>query len=134
MLYDRQNFGAAMPEALRTFVNRVPLVDARFFVTAVLTQRDTGGNLSEVLERLADVMRVRVRINREVRTHSAHGRITAWVLGGITPLLALFLLLVAPDQMELLVRDPLGVQLLIGAVTLEVIGIFVVRKLVTIDY
>src|SRR5262245_11786048 len=80
LLFDRQNFGMSLPEALREFGARIPLVDARFFVTAVLTQRETGGNLSEVLDNLSSVIRERFKVKRQVRVISAHGRITGWVL------------------------------------------------------
>ncbi len=87
-LYELQNYGAQLPDALRSFANRIPSLDARFFVTAVLTQREAGGNLAEVLDRLASVMRERFRIKREVRVRSAHGRITAFILAGMPPALA----------------------------------------------
>ena len=82
LLYDRQNFGMPLPDALKAFAERIPLLDARFFVTAVLTQRETGGNLSEVLDNLAAVIRERFKVKRQVRVVSAHGRITGWVLAG----------------------------------------------------
>jgi tight adherence protein B len=81
LLFDQQNFGMSLPEALKAFGHRIPLVDARFFVTAVLTQREAGGNLSEVLDKLSAVIRDRFKVKRQVRAVSAHGRITGWVLG-----------------------------------------------------
>ena len=81
LLFDRQNFGMSLPDALKEFGNRIPLVDARFFVTAVLIQRESGGNLSQVLDNLASVIRERFKVKRQVRVMSAHGRITGWVLG-----------------------------------------------------
>lgn len=134
LLYDRQNFGAQMADALRSFAERVPTLDARFFVTAVLTQREAGGNLAEILDRLAAVMRERVRIKREVRTRSAHGRMTAYVLAGMPPALALFMTFVNPDQMRLLLTDPLGIRIILGAVGLQVVGIIIVRRIVDIQY
>ncbi len=79
-LYDEQNFGMSLPEAMRAMARRVPVLDARFFVTAVLTQREAGGNLSEVLDNLASVMRERFKMKRQVRVASAHGRMSAWIL------------------------------------------------------
>lgn len=76
LLYDQQNFGLPMPQALRNFAERIPSLDARFFVTAVLTQRDAGGNLSEVLDNLSAIIRERFKVKRQVRVISAHGRIT----------------------------------------------------------
>lgn len=134
LLFERQNFGAELNEALRQFAASVPLLDARFFVTAVLTQRETGGNLSEVLDRLASVMRERFKVKREVRVRSAHGRLTAYVLAGLPPTLAALMMLLNPDQMRLMFTDPLGLRMLAGAVVLQVIGTVVVRRLVNIEY
>jgi tight adherence protein B len=134
LLYERQNYGAELPDALRTFAERIPSLDARFFVTAVLTQREAGGNLSEVLDRLAAVMRERFKIKREVRVRSAHGRITAYVLAGMPPSIAVLMLSSSPEQVKLLTSDPLGVKMIIGAVVLQVIGTLIVRKLVDIEY
>ena len=88
LLYDRQNFGMPFPDALRDFGERIPVLDAKFFTTAVLIQRESGGNLSEVLGNLSTVIRERFRVKRQVRVLSAHGRITGWVLSGLPPALA----------------------------------------------
>ena len=80
LLFDQQNFGMPLPQALKAFADRIPILDARFFVTAVLTQREAGGNLSEVLDNLSSIIRDRFRVKRQVRVISAHGRITGWIL------------------------------------------------------
>lgn len=134
LMYDRQNFGMPVPDTLRQFAERVPIIDARFFATAVLTQREAGGNLSEVLDNLAGVIRERFKVKRQVRVVTAHGRMTGWVLAAMPPVLALALFLVNPNQMMMLVRDPLGVQMIVVAVVLQVIGTLVIRKLVNIEY
>ncbi len=134
LLYERQNYGAQIPDALRAFAERVPTIDARFFVTAVLTQREAGGNLAEILDRLAAVMRERFRIRREVRVKSAHGRITAYVLAALPPVLAVLMLLINPTQMMLLATDPLGVRLIIAGIVLQLCGVLLVRKIVDIQY
>ena len=82
-LFDQQNFGMPLPQALRNFAERIPSLDARFFVTAVLTQREAGGNLSEVLDNLAAIIRDRFKVKRQVRVISAHGRITGWILSAL---------------------------------------------------
>jgi len=133
-LYEKQNFGASMPEILRAFAERIPSLDARFFVTAVLTQREAGGNLAEVLDRLAAVMRERFRIKREVRVRSAHGRISAFVLAGLPPTIAFFMLSTSPESMHILVTDPLGIKLTVLAIGLQITGMLIVRKLVDIQY
>jgi tight adherence protein B len=133
-LYDQQNFGMSLPDALRGFAARIPLIDARFFVTAVLTQRETGGNLGEVLDNLASVIRDRFKVKRQVRVLTAHGRITGWILSGLPPALAAAMVVIAPDHMKLLISDPLGVQMIVAALTLQIIGTMIIRKLVNIPY
>ena len=133
LVYDRQAFGMPLADALRDMAHRVPLLDARFFVTAVLTQRESGGNLSEVLDNLAKLMRERFTVRREVRTLSAHGRITGWVLGLLAPVLAIILVLLAPQHMALLITDPLG-RLMIGvAVFLQIVGVITIRRIIDIE-
>jgi tight adherence protein B len=134
LLYDRQNYGMPLPDAMKAFATRVPLIDARFFVTAVLTQRETGGNLGEVLDNLASVIRDRFRVKRQVRVLTAHGRITGWILAGLPPVLAAALFVIAPRHIKMLISDPLGVQMIVGALVLQVIGTLVIRKLVNIPY
>jgi tight adherence protein B len=134
LLYDRQNFGMPVPEAMKQFAERIPLIDARFFVTAVLTQRETGGNLGEVLDNLASVIRDRFRVKRQVRVLTAHGRITGWILAGMPPALATAMLVIAPNHMKMLISDPLGIKMIVAALTLQVIGTLIIRKLVDIPY
>ena len=133
-LYDQQNFGMPLPDALHGFAARIPLIDARFFATAVLTQRETGGNLGEVLDNLASVIRERFKVKRQVRVLTAHGRITGWILAGFPPALAAMMFVIAPQHMMLLINDPLGVQMIVGALTLQIIGTLIIRKLVNIPY
>ena len=87
--FDEQNFGLPLKDALENLTHRIPVLDVRFFATAVLIQRETGGNLSEILENLAHVVRERFKILRQVRVHTAHGRFTGWVLlalpAGLSP-------------------------------------------------
>lgn len=134
LLYDRQNFGMPLPEALRAFAARIPLLDARFFATAVLTQREAGGNLSEVLENLAAVVRERFKVKRQVRVVTAHARITGWVLVALPPVTALAFLVIVPDHIKLLVTDPLGIRMVVLAICLQVTGGLIVKKLVNIEY
>jgi tight adherence protein B len=123
-----------LPDALKAFAARMPLIDARFFVTAVLTQRETGGNLGEVLDNLARVIRDRFRVKRQVRVLTAHGRITGWILAAMPPALAAAMFVVAPGHMKMLTSDPLGIQMIVGALVLQVIGTLIIRKLVNIPY
>jgi tight adherence protein B len=134
LLYDRQNFGMPLPDAMKSFAERIPLIDARFFVTAVLTQRETGGNLGEVLDNLASVIRDRFRVKRQVRVLTAHGRITGWILAAMPPALAVVMFITTPSHMQMLISDPLGVRMIIGALVLQVTGTLIIRKLVDIPY
>ena len=134
LVYDRQNFGMPLGDALKGLAERVPVIDARFFVTAVLTQRETGGNLSEVLDNLASVIRDRFKVKRQVRVVTAHGRITGWILAGLPPSLAGVLCFVSPGHMTTMVTDPLGIQMLAVAGVLQVSGTLIIRKLVNVPY
>jgi tight adherence protein B len=134
LLYDQQNFGMALPDALKAFASRVPLLDARFFITAVLTQREAGGNLAEVLDNLSELIRERSRVKRQVRVTSAHGRITGWVLSAMPPALFLMMMLIAPAHMNTFVTDPLGVRMILGALVLQVIGTLAIRRIVRVEF
>jgi tight adherence protein B len=134
LLHDRQNFGMPMPEALRALADRVPSVDTRFFVTAVLTQREAGGNLSAVLDNLATVIRDRFTVKRQVRVVSAHGRMTAGFLMALPPAALLLQLWASPRSVALFFRDPLGIKILGIAATLQVAGMVVIRRLVNVKY
>ena len=134
LLFEQQNYGMSLADALRAFAKRVPLLDARFFATAVLTQREVGGNLSEILENLSAVMRERFKVKRDIRVASAHGRITGWILGLLAPTLAVILSAMSPALMQELFRDPLGIRLVIGAVVLEVLGVVFIRRIVNVEF
>jgi tight adherence protein B len=134
LVYDRQNFGMSMPDALRHLAERVPLLDARFFVTAVLTQRESGGNLAEILDNLGDVIRQRFRVKRQIRVVTAHARLTGWVLVLMPLVIAFGMVIVAPEHILTLVQDPLGVQMSAAAVGLWVLGYLAIRKLVNVEY
>jgi tight adherence protein B len=134
LLFERQNYGMSLVDALKAFADRIPILDARFFVTALLTQREMGGNLSEVLENLASVIRERFKVKRQVRVVSAHGRITGVVLGLLPPAVALVLLALAPGHIRLLIDDPLGRAMLIGGIVLQCIGVLIIRRIVQVEY
>ena len=134
LLFDQQNFGMSLPEALKAFGARIPLLDARFFVTAVLTQREMGGNLSEVLDKLSAVIRDRFKVKRQVRAVSAHGRITGTVLMALPPVVAGVLFIISPDHIRLLVDDPMGVQMVIAGVSLQVIGVIWIKRILRVEY
>jgi tight adherence protein B len=132
-LYDQQNFGMGLNDALRAFASRVPVLDARFFVTAVITQREAGGNLAGVLDNLASVVRERFKIKRQVRVISAHGRMTAMILSGLPPVLAFLTTMMAPDQMGMLIEHPIGIRMIMAAIVLQVTGMLIMRKIVNVE-
>ena len=131
--FDEQNFGLPLRDALNGLADRTPLLDIRFFVTAVTIQRESGGNLSEILENLAHVVRERFKIRRQVRTHTAHGRFTGYVLLALPAALAVALSSISPDNMQLLFREPMGRMMLAGAVVLQTIGYFWIRYVIKIE-
>jgi tight adherence protein B len=133
-LFDQQNFGMPLPEALKAFAERIPILDAKFFVTAVLTQREAGGNLSEVLDNLSSIIRDRFRVKRQVRVISAHGRITGWILSALPVSLGLFFAISSGDTYRRFYTDPLGIQMIVFALVLQVIGVFIISRIVRIEY
>jgi tight adherence protein B len=133
-VYDQQNFGMSMPDALRAMARRVPVLDARFFVTAVLTQRESGGNLAEVLDNLSAVMRDRFKVKRQIRVISAHGRLSGWILSLVPPGLAGFLFFIQPAFMRILIDDPIGLRLVFLAIGLQLTGTYIISRLVKIEY
>jgi tight adherence protein B len=133
LLHDRQNYGMPLPDALRDFARRVPLVDARFFATAVLTQRESGGNLAEVLDGLSAIIRDRFRLKRQVRVLSAHGRITGTVLTLMPVVIGAVMWVMAPVHFARLFSDPLGIRMVAAAAILQVVGFIWMRRIVNIE-
>ena len=131
--FDEQNFGLPLKDALDNLTQRVPLIDVRFFATAVLIQRETGGNLSEILENLAHVVRERFKILRQVRVYTAHGRMTGYVLLALPAVLCIALSFINPDHMNLLFRERMGQMLLLTALVMQVIGYLWIRQVVKIE-
>ena len=131
--FDEQNFGLPLRDALNGMAERVPIIDVKFFVTAVLIQRETGGNLSEILDNLAHVVRERFKVLRQVRVHTAHGRFTGWVLLALPAGLAIVLSFINPDHMQLLFREPMGQTLLMVAVVMQTIGFFWIKHVIKIE-
>jgi len=131
--FDEQNFGLPLKDALANLTDRMPLLDVRFFATAVLIQRETGGNLSEILENLAHVVRERFKILRQVRVYTAHGRLTGYVLLALPAFLAVALMFINPEHMQLLFKERIGHMLLIAAVVMQTVGYFWIKQVVKIE-
>ncbi|MFY9673282.1 MAG: type II secretion system F family protein [Terriglobales bacterium] len=132
-LYEEQKFGLPVRDALVNLTERVPLVDVKFFVTAVMLQRETGGNLAEILDNLSHIIRERFKILRQVRVHTAQGRLTMVLLMALPPTIVTFMLILNPGFIQPLFSDPLGHTLVVAGVTLQTLGYFVIRKIIRIQ-
>lgn len=133
-VYEEQRFGLPLEESLLGLADRIDLVDLRLFVTSVLIQKDAGGNLAEKLQNLSSIIRARFKFRRQVKIHTAHGRMTGTVIG-IAPFLAtLFLYLVNPDYMEPLFVEPVGRVMIAAALLSMLMGYFAIRRIVDIEF
>ena len=131
--FDEQNFGLPLKDALENLTLRIPILDVRFFATAVLIQRETGGNLSEILENLAHVVRERFKILRQVRVYTAHGRFTGYVLLALPAVLGIALSFINPDHMNMLFRERMGQMLLLFAIVMQTIGFIWIKQVIKIE-
>ena len=132
-LYEEQKFGMPVRDALLNLTERMPLVDVKFFVTAVMLQRETGGNLAEILDNLSYVIRERFKIQRQVRVYTAQGRLTMALLMGMPPIIVTVMRILNPAFIHPLFSDPIGHALLFAGITLQTIGYFVIRKIIRIQ-
>jgi tight adherence protein B len=132
-LYEEQKFGLPVRDALLNLADRVPLVDIKFFVTAVMLQRETGGNLAEILDNLSYLIRERFKILRQVRVHTAQGRLTMVLLMALPPSIVVIMTLLNPGFIQPLFSDPIGHALIVGGITLQTIGYFVIRRIIRIQ-
>jgi tight adherence protein B len=126
------NFGMGLPEALTRLAQRVPLEDTRYFVIAVLIQRETGGNLAELLDNIATIVRARLKLLGQVRTLSAEGRMSAWILGLLPFVMAVLIHGLNPTFMQVLWTDPAGLQLVGAALGAMAVGVVWMRKIIRI--
>jgi tight adherence protein B len=132
-LFEEQKFGLPVRDALMNLAERMPLVDVKFFVTAVMLQRETGGNLAEILDNLSYVIRERFKIMRQVRVYTAQGRLTMLLLMGLPPVIVVTMLLTSPAFIRPLFADPIGHVLVVAGVVLQTLGYFVIRKIIQIQ-
>jgi tight adherence protein B len=131
-LFNEQNLGAPLDIALHNLTMRVPLLDVRFFTSSVLLQKQTGGNLSEILSRLAYVIRERFRLKGQVKAASAHGRLTATILTLLPVGTMLALLLVAPGYLQTMAEEKEGRMMIGGAIVAQILGNFFIKKIINI--
>ena len=132
-LFEEQKFGMPVRDALMNLTDRIPLVDVKFFVTAVMLQRETGGNLAEILDNLSYVIRERFKIQRQVKVHTAQGRLTMALLMAMPPAVVTILWSFSPEFVRPLFFDPIGHALLVASIALQTIGYFVIRRIIKIQ-
>ena len=131
--FDEQNYGLPLKESLNGMAERMPLLDVKFFATAVLIQRETGGNLAEILDNLAGVVRERFKIRRQVRVHTAHGRFTGYVLMALPAFLAVALMFINPEHMNLLFEERVGQLMILACIVMQAIGFIWIKQIVKIE-
>jgi tight adherence protein B len=131
--FDEQNYGLELRSAMDNLVTRIPLQDVRIVVTAILIQRESGGNLAEVLDKASYVIRERFRLKRQVRVHTAQGRLTGWILSFLPLALGVGLYFINPHVMSILWTRPIGVKLLYTSAAMTLIGALIIRKIVNME-
>lgn len=130
--YEEQNLGLSLKLALENLTRRIPLLDLRLCVTAILIQRETGGNLAEILEKVGHTIRDRFRIMEDLKTLTTSARMSAWILCGLPIFVAVAVTVMNPDYMSVLWKDPRGHKLVAVAMLLQLTGMAVVRKILRI--
>ncbi len=132
-VFEEQNYGLDLRVSLENFTGRVPLQDLKIVVTAILIQRESGGNLAEVLEKTAYVIRQRFRLKRQVMTHTAQGRLTGWILTILPVALGVGLYILNPDTESLLWKRDIGIKLMFAAGGMLVVGTMIIQKIVRME-
>lgn len=130
--YEAQNLGVPLEEALEDMTERVPNLDLRFFVTAVVLQRQTGGDLAEILDKIGSLIRERFKIWGQIQALTGEGRLSGIVLLALPPVLFVVMYYLNPDYCQVLFTDPLGHKMLAGAVVMQIVGAFVIKKIISI--
>jgi tight adherence protein B len=130
--FDEQNYGLELRTAMQNLVIRVPLQDVRIVVTAIMIQKDSGGNLAEVLDKSAQIIRERFKLKRQIRVHTAQGRLTGWILSILPLVLGFALYLVNPDGMSVLWTKPVGIKMLYTSAVMTTVGALIIRKIVRV--
>lgn len=131
--FEEQNYGLDFGTTLNNLITRVPVQDLKMVVTAMVIQRETGGNLAEILDNTANVIRERFALQRQVRTHTAQGRMTGWILTVLPIVIAILMFFINPHVLTTLWNDPLGRKLVYAGVVLIMIGGVIIRKIVNLE-
>ena len=129
---DEINFGVGIDLAMKNLANRVDCPDLQFFVVSVIIQRETGGNLAEILEKIASLIRERYKLYGKIRSLAAEGKLSAVILLALPPLMALYFFIIQPAYVGLLFKDPVGIVMVVGASIMMVIGTYVMKKMIEI--
>ena len=132
-VFEEQKFGMPVRDALLNLAERVPLLDVKFFVTALLLQRESGGNLAEILEKLAYLIRERFKLLRQLRVYTAHARVTMFILMGMPLGWLVLVMSVSPDYIRPLFTDSLGHKFIAAAVLLQLFGFLLIRRIARIQ-
>ncbi len=132
MCFDEQSYGVDLRAAMENLVSRVPLPDMRIITTAILIQKESGGNLAEVLDKTAHVIRDRFRLKDQIRVHSAQGRLTGWILSAMPLVMGVLLFLLNPKYIRMLLTHPTGHKLMAMAAVMNLLGLLVIRKIIKI--
>jgi tight adherence protein B len=132
--FEEQRFGLPFDDAMLSMADRVPLVDLRMLVTAVLIQREVGGNLAEVLDNLADVIRQRFTVRRQLRTYTAQGRMSGYILAALPIVIGGLIFAMNPTYVRVLFENPVGSLLLTVAIAMQLAGFFWIRHIVDIEF
>lgn len=132
-VFEEQKFGLPLEESLLGLADRIDLVDIRIFVTAILVQRDVGGNLAEILDKISYTIRERFMIQRQIRVYTAQGRMTGYLLAVLPIIMGVLIYMLNAEYMSILFTDPVGRLLIAGALVLQVIGFIVIRRIVDIE-
>jgi tight adherence protein B len=130
--YEAQNLGVPLEEAIEDMTNRVPNLDLRFFATAVILQRQTGGDLAEILDKIGYLVRERFKIWGQIQALTGEGRLSGIVLLALPPALFVVMWYLNPGYSMTLFTDPMGIKMLVGALVMQVFGALVIRKIVNI--
>ena len=131
--FEEQNYGLELKAALENLISRIPLQDMKIAATAILIQKESGGNLAEVLDKTSGVIRERFRLKRQIMVHTAQGRLTGWILTFLPVVLGIAIYFVDPGMISILWHRSIGIKMLWGAAGLIAIGGLVIRKIVNID-
>ena len=132
-VFEENKFGLPLKDSLEALIDRVDLVDVRIFVTAVLVQREVGGNLGEILDGISHTIRERFRIRRKLRTYTAQGRLTSYILGALPILVALGIYGLNPEYMVVMFQEPTGRLALATAAFMQITGYLWIRRIIDIE-